>query len=133
MQLSGLQRYMKLRMHVAGYDINCQYRINFATRMQSFREQFSFLPSIRLTHFPPTLIAIGKFHLAAHIPRCRYKFSYYWLPGVGMTDGEALERIWGVTNGLATRTKEMTPGHRHDCHNDHYNDMNLRKVNNMRE
>ncbi|RDX46393.1 hypothetical protein OH76DRAFT_1356133 [Lentinus brumalis] len=130
-QLSGLQRYMKLRMHVAGYDINCQYRIHFASRMQSIRERFDFLPSIRLTHFPPTLIAIGKFHLAAHIPRCRYKFSYNFLPGVGMTDGEALERIWGEVDGLAVRTKEMTPGHRHDTQNDHYNDMNIRRITKM--
>ncbi|KAI0684999.1 hypothetical protein C8T65DRAFT_712839 [Cerioporus squamosus] len=123
-QLCGLQRYMKLRMHIAGYDINCQYRINFATRMQTIREQFAFLPSLRYTHFPPTLIAVGKFHLAAHIPTCRYKFSYNFLPGVGMTDGEVPERIWADTNDLAARTKEMTSGHRHDTHNDAYNDLN---------
>ncbi|RDX45950.1 hypothetical protein OH76DRAFT_1356862, partial [Lentinus brumalis] len=130
-QLCGLQRWMKLRLHVAGYDINCQYRINFASRMQSIRERFSFLSSIPYTHFPPTLIAVGKFHLAAHIPSCRFKFSYNFLPGVGMTDGEASERIWADGNELASNSKEMTSGHRHDYHNDAYNDFNVRKVHSM--
>ncbi|KAI0708129.1 hypothetical protein C8T65DRAFT_708633 [Cerioporus squamosus] len=94
----------------------------------AFREKFPNLPSIKHTIFPPTLIGIGKFHLPAHIPSCRFKHSFNWLPGVGMTDGEALERIWSTLNALAERAKEMTSGHRHDFLNDMYNDMNIRRL-----
>ena len=45
-----------------------------------------------------------------------------------MTDGEAAERIWSILNVLAARTREMSPGHRHDVINHFYNDMNLRRL-----
>ncbi len=126
--LSGLQRWMQILLHISAYDINCQYRINFAMRMKKFREKFAGLSTIKHTEFPPTLIGIGKFHLPAHIPSCRFKHSFNYLPGVGMTDGEALERIWSILNALAARAKEMTSGHRHDFLNDMYNDMNIRRL-----
>ncbi len=121
-------------LHISAYDINCQYRINFAQRMKTFREKFTgCLPSITQTNFPPTILGIGKFHLPAHIPSCRFKYSFNWLPGVGMTDGEALERIWSFLNALAKRAKEMTSGHRHDFLNDVFNDMNIRRLCGLRE
>lgn len=57
-----------------------------------------------------------------------FKFSFNWLPGVAMTDGEAPERIWAILNGLASRTQEMSSGHRHDIINDFYGDWNVRRV-----
>ncbi|KAJ2959852.1 hypothetical protein NUW54_g14461 [Trametes sanguinea] len=48
-----------------------------------------------------------------------------------MSDGETLERVWAITNALARRTKEMSAGHRHDILNDHYSDMNLRRLQHM--
>ncbi|RDX43436.1 hypothetical protein OH76DRAFT_1458396 [Lentinus brumalis] len=127
--LSGLQRWMQVLLHISAYDINCQYRINFATRVKKFREKFTgLLPSIKHTEFPRTLVGIGKFHLPAHIPACRFKHSFNYLPGVGMTDGEALEHIWSILNALAARAKEMTSGNRHDFLNDMYNDMNIRHL-----
>ncbi len=132
--ISGLQRWMQVLLHISAYDINCQYRINFATRMKAFREKFTgHLSSITQTYFPPTILGIGKFHLPAHIPSCRFKYSFNWLPGVGMTDGEALERIWSFLNALAARAKEMTSGHRHDFLNDVFNDMNIRRLCGLRE
>ena len=50
-----------------------------------------------------------------------------------MTDGEAAERIWAILNHLASRTKEMSPGHRHDVMNDFYSDMNVRRLHSMGE
>ena len=34
------------------------------------------------------MVSIGKFHVAAHQESCRSRYSYYYLPGSGMTDGE---------------------------------------------
>ncbi|THG97971.1 hypothetical protein EW026_g4122 [Hermanssonia centrifuga] len=92
--LSGLRLWAALDMHVSAYDINCQYRINFAEP-------------------------------------CRYKYSLHYLPGVGMTDGEAPERIWASLNALALRTREMSSGHRHDVINDFHTDMNIRRTHDM--
>lgn len=133
--LSGLQRWMPLRMHVSGYDINCQYRIHFDARVKWMREQLKkvHMDSIQATFFPWTLAAVGKFHLPAHKAACRYRFSFHWLPGVGMTDGEAPERVWATLNALGARTREMTAGHRHDVINDHHSDMNVRRLHGIGE
>lgn len=131
--LSGLQPWMLLPMHVSGYDINCQYRIHFDERIAWFRDNLSAAESIRLTFFPFTLAGIGKFHESAHTVGCQFKHSFHFLPGVGMTDGEAPERIWATLNALGSRTREMSAGHRHDIINDHHSDMNVRRVHGMGE
>ncbi len=77
-----------------------------------------------LSFFPTTRMGVGKFHLPAHNAACRYKFAFQYLPGVGQTDGEALERIWSILNLLAARTREMAEGHRHDVINYFYGEMN---------
>ena len=120
-------------MWVSGYDINCQYRINWKTRLANIKHKFSSLTCMakNLDVHPATLIAIGKFHLPAHKESCRFKFSYNFLPGVGLTDGEASERQWAWLNGISTRAKEMTWGHRHDTLNNFWNDMNVRRQHSM--
>ncbi|OCH93794.1 hypothetical protein OBBRIDRAFT_801700 [Obba rivulosa] len=110
--ISGLQRWMSILLIISGYDINCQYR-------KKLRQEDK--------------MVLGKSrHLAinqkSHNASCRYKFSYYWMPGAAMTDGEALEQIWAVLNGLASRMWEMSAGHRHDIINDHHSDMNVHRV-----
>ena len=131
--LSALRPYTALPLWVSGYDVNCQYRIHFSTRIETMLQRFgtlSCLPSYG-TVLPPTLVAIGKFHLPAHKTSCRFKFAYNFLQGVGLTDGEAAERIWAVSNAWAIRAREMTWGHRHDLLNDVWNDMNVRRVHSM--
>ena len=125
--------YISFFLLISGYDINCQYRIKYNKRMEDIRTKFGALDSVPKEPLPPTIAAVGKFHLPAHIPSCRFKFSYNFLPGVGMTDGEANERTWPAMNSLASRTKEMGPGHRHDVINDAYGDWNVRRVHNTRE
>lgn len=80
-----------------------------------------------------TIFAVPKFHLAGHCEKCRAKFSFNYLPGVGMTDGEAPERIWSSTNALGQRTREMSGGHRHDVINEYYGDMNWRRTQKLGE
>ena len=129
---SGLRPWLCLKRHYRGYDINCQYTINLPDRLSEINEKFHDLPTIQADYFPWTMVGIGKFHVAAHQESCRSKYSYYYLPGSGMTDGEAPERIWSSLNNLSMRTKEMSSGHRHDIINDYYADMNIRRVHNMR-
>ena len=135
--LSALRRWRSLPLHVSAYDINCQYRKKIKQRMSELKEtmkeitvlidgnsvQLQYFPNA-LHPFPPTILGIGKFHLPAHDALCRYKFAFQYLPGVGQTDGEALERIWAVLNSLARRTRDMAAGHRHDIINYFYGAMN---------
>jgi len=37
--------------------------------------------------------AVGKFHLAAHVPSCFAKFSLNFVQGAGQLDGEILETL----------------------------------------
>ncbi|KAJ8474039.1 hypothetical protein ONZ51_g7481 [Trametes cubensis] len=128
-QLSGLQPWLNvLKLLCRGYDINCQYDKKFELRLVQFRKDFSHLPSIKTTVFPPIRSPIPKFHGPAHELLCVVYRSYNYTPGVGMTDGEASERIWSAFNALAIRAKEMTAGHRHDVINDFLNDLNVRRV-----
>ncbi|KAI1785018.1 hypothetical protein LXA43DRAFT_976457 [Ganoderma leucocontextum] len=128
---SGLRPWLPLKRHYRGYDINCQYTVNLPERLGDINEKFHDLSTIQADYFPWTMVGIGKFHVAAHQESCRSKYSYYYLPGSGMTDGEAPERIWASLNNLSMRTKEMSSGHRHDIINDYYGDMNVRRVHNM--
>ncbi|PSR90758.1 hypothetical protein PHLCEN_2v4818 [Hermanssonia centrifuga] len=122
---------MDLKLHISAYDINCQYRIHFDSRMAEFQElqeELEELRGFRCDCFPTTQAGIGKLHIPAHTLACRYKYSMHWLPGSAMTDGEAAERIWSVLNHLSLRTREMNAGHRHDVINEYHNDQNLRRT-----
>lgn len=114
------------------YNIHCQYIINLRKRLnEQFGVVLSELDSIVSTELPEIVAAVGKYHLCMHKGECRTRHSLHYLPGSCMTDGEMLERIWAVTNGVARRTKEMSAGHRHDVLNDHYSDLNVRRVHSM--
>jgi hypothetical protein len=71
---------------------------------------------------------VPKFHLPAHRPACHSTFSFNFTPRVGRTDGEAPERGWSNTNALGLSTKEMGPGSRRDTLDDHFGDMNWKKI-----
>ncbi|TBU36640.1 hypothetical protein BD309DRAFT_878000, partial [Dichomitus squalens] len=128
---SGLRPWLGLRRHYRGYNINCQYTVHLYNRIKEIRQKHHDLLMIQAKYFPWTMVGIGKFHILAHQANCRSKYLYYYLPGSGMTDGEAPERIWAVVNHLSLRTKEMSSGHRHDIINDYYADMNARRVHSM--
>ncbi|THU91203.1 hypothetical protein K435DRAFT_801462 [Dendrothele bispora CBS 962.96] len=67
---------------------------------------------------------IPKFHLSAHQEGCHLDFNLNYTPRVGTTDGEGVERGWAVTNTLASSTKVMGPGSRHDVLDDHFGSSN---------
>jgi len=120
--LSGLQEQTIERL-VISYDIACQWSINLLNRCRVYP------PSAleKLKHLSIKYL-VPKFHLPAHISKCQTSFSFNFTPFVGRTDGEAPERGWSASNGLASSTKEMGPGSRSDTLNDHFGDYNWRKI-----
>ncbi|KIY62103.1 hypothetical protein CYLTODRAFT_361997 [Cylindrobasidium torrendii FP15055 ss-10] len=121
--------YVLTLLVIFSYDINCSYSIHLLARMAGYSpglngaalmvEQFIFL--------------IGKFHLGGHIRRCLFRYSWHFMPGAGLADGEASERKWANTNPTATSTREMGAGSRADTLDDHIGDANWQKTTGARE
>ena len=57
-------------------------------------------------------LAIGIFHSYGHERSCQAQFHPYVVEGLGLTDGEACERLWSYLGGHATTTRYMTPFNR---------------------
>lgn len=113
-----------VRYLVVSYDIACQWHKNLWRRMHEV-----FPTEYRIHRGQMYVIfLVPKFHLPAHIEACNLAFSFNLTKGVARTDGEAPERVWSETNALAYSTREMTPGHRRDTIDDHFNDYNHRKI-----
>ena len=117
--VKGLAKWFDLHFIISSYDINCQYGIHFLERLSLWTDVKS-LPLFRR--------CVPKYHLLGHKEECRYVSSFYFMPGVGMTDGEAPERRWAVHNAIGRSTREMSPGHRHDTQNQHTGDYNMQKT-----
>ncbi|TDL13603.1 hypothetical protein BD410DRAFT_817291 [Rickenella mellea] len=108
---------------VISYDIACQWSVNLWSRVEHIPRQLRLSPEeIELIKKVP------NFHLLGHKMKCHTLQSLHYLEGAGMTDGEAIERGWAGTNPLANSTKEMGPGARHDALDDHWGDMNWKKI-----
>ncbi|KAJ7160837.1 hypothetical protein C8R46DRAFT_1164534 [Mycena filopes] len=70
------------------------------------------------------VFVIPKMHIHAHILACQLLFSLNFLARAEQTDGEGIERPWASLGGVATSTREMGPGSRHnvlDCHLHYWN------------
>ncbi|KAJ7500922.1 hypothetical protein B0H11DRAFT_2225311 [Mycena galericulata] len=105
------------------YDIACQWHINIWRRMSKYKSRIQMVNNHKFIMF-----LVPKFHLPAHIEACNLRFSFNLTPNVGQTDGEAPERGWANANPLAGSTKEMGPGARRDTLNEHFNDLNWKKI-----
>ncbi|KAG6884960.1 hypothetical protein C0992_005568, partial [Termitomyces sp. T32_za158] len=108
------------------YDIACQWSIYLKICMLELDHKFLIFDDKVYVKF-----VVPKFHLPAHVARCRSNFSLNYTVGAGRTDGEAPERGWAEVNPLASSTKEMGPGSRRDCLDAHFGDYNWRKVMSM--
>ncbi|KAG2125464.1 hypothetical protein DEU56DRAFT_873093 [Suillus clintonianus] len=105
------------------YDIACQWHKRLWTRMETMPERLSPPRESSLIR-----VFVPKFHIQAHIDKCRTNFSFNWSRYVGRTDGEAPERGWSNINRVASSTKEMGPGARRDTLDDHFGDWNWKKI-----
>lgn len=120
---SVLQHHDPRLKKVFSYDINCQYHKNLQARLKAMP------PRIRL-QIVMALFAfvIPKLHVKGHARACQALFSLCLLAGAGMTDGEGIERQWASLGPVATSTREMGPGNRHDTIDDHLANWNWQKI-----
>ncbi|KAJ7170307.1 hypothetical protein C8R43DRAFT_1120735 [Mycena crocata] len=107
------------------YYIACQWHLNIRKRMKTYDPDLHMrLDDERMF----VTFLVPKFHLPAHIESCNLLYSFNLTPDVGQTDGEAPEHGWANVNLLAGSTKEMKPGARRNCLNEHFNDWNWKKI-----
>lgn len=103
------------------YDIVCQWFINIFLRMVHWPSDFRPRPGLHLRPFIP------KFHYWAHKEEDHEQYSLNYGDGAALTDGEAIERVWGGHNALAGSTKVSGPGTRQDILDDNFGYWNYLK------
>ncbi|KAF9030039.1 hypothetical protein BDZ89DRAFT_950058 [Hymenopellis radicata] len=119
---SALKKLHRLRRVLFCYDIVCQWIKGFDGRMEHLPEHL---------HLPPTMVngsAIPKAHCPMHKYQCQANFGMGIQPGVGRTDGEAIERVWAFVRMCAASIKEMGPGSRSDTLDDQFGFLNWCKL-----
>ncbi|KAG2338577.1 hypothetical protein BDR05DRAFT_1004149 [Suillus weaverae] len=114
---------MQLEMPNVSYDTVCQWHKNLWACMKCFPQSHGLDNLTKIICF-----FVPKFHLPVHIAKCQTIFSFNFTRFVGRTDGEAPERGWSNINPMASSTKAMGPGCRHDTLNDHFGDWNWKKT-----
>jgi hypothetical protein len=108
------------------YDIACQWSVHLLERLvNTIPEELRPLGDFIFEFLIP------KFHLPAHVERCRLLYSYFFTEYTGRTDGEAPERLWRYLDAIASLLRGMGPGGRADRLNDFIGDWNWKKTVNM--
>jgi len=72
--------------------------------------------------------AVGKWHLAAHIPECFSKFSLNFVEGAGQVEGEILETLWSGLDEVSGLAQSMSIAHHQEVIDAYMNDSNWRKI-----
>jgi len=72
--------------------------------------------------------AVGKLHLAMHIPECFHKFTLNFIEGAGEVDGEILETLWSNMDAVAGLVQAMSVAHHQEVFDDNMNNSNWRKI-----
>ena len=103
------------------YDIMCQFWKNLKKRFQGN-------PYLSLPEGLEVLRGIGLFHVHGHQDRCYGRFAPSFIPGAGMVDGEVLETLWAVLNGILDSIRSQSTAHRRETLDDHMNDSNWKKL-----
>ncbi|KAJ6504317.1 hypothetical protein C8R47DRAFT_1210384 [Mycena vitilis] len=104
------------------YDIACQWRKNLLERITK-------LPADLQPQFEAFLFQCGLpvWHASSHEAECTNRNSLSFLPGVGKSDGEGIERLWAELNAFAYHTKNMGLGNRADTLEDKINYHNFKR------
>lgn len=103
------------------YDINCQYSKNLRKRVEAGR-YLHFRPGLNL------VAGIGMFHVHGHQDVCYGRYAPRFIPGAGQSDGEVLERLFSILNGISTIARTMTLAHRTENVDAHMGDNNFKKM-----
>ena len=118
-------RSTQLRLIAISYDIACQWFINLFNRMLNWPKDLRPRPGLNLCPLIP------KFHEPAHLDKGHEQYSFNLAEGVGLSDGECPERVWGYHNTLAGSTRTMGPGTRDDVLDNNFADWNWLKYSSM--
>ncbi|KAJ7156373.1 hypothetical protein C8R46DRAFT_1040909 [Mycena filopes] len=105
------------------YDICCQWSKHLFARLKKLPLKIRLTLILALVRF-----LIPKLHIYGHKIKCQLYFSLNYTPGSARTDGEGMERPWANIGPVATSTREMGPGSRHDTLNDHWSHWNWQKL-----
>ena len=97
------------------YDICCQWSLHF-------RQQVSESKFLELFDSLEIIGAVGKWHLATHIPECFPRFLLNFVKGAGEVDGEILETLWSPLDEVARLTQVMSIPHAQEVIDDHMHD-----------
>lgn len=103
------------------YDIVCQWLINLFVRMVEWPSNLHLRAGLHLRPFIP------KFHYPAHKEEGHEQYSFNFADGAGLSDGEAIERVWSAHNALAGSTNVAGPGTRQDILDDNFGYWNFLK------
>ncbi|KAF7792933.1 hypothetical protein EIP86_004036 [Pleurotus ostreatoroseus] len=108
---------------VLSYDIACQWAKYLRERLREFPDHLRIsLPCGEVRY------AIPKYHYRAHKEVDHSQYSLNLMPGVGLSDGEEIERNWPRHDGTQASIREMGPGSRHDTLEDHFGWANWTKL-----
>ncbi len=107
------------------YDIVCQWFINIFQRMATWPKELQPRAGLNLRPLIP------KFHEPTHLETLHEQYSFNLAEGVGLSDGECPERVWGSHNALAGLTRTMGPGTRDDVLDDNFGHWNWLKYSSM--
>ncbi|KAJ7017384.1 hypothetical protein C8F04DRAFT_1200656 [Mycena alexandri] len=120
---SILRHHDPLLRKIISYDIICQWWKELMARM-------ALLPALVRCFLILPMIAfvIPKLHIHAHTVLCNILYSLNLIPGSGQTDGEGIERPWANIGGIASSTRIMGLGARHDTIDDHWSHWNWQKL-----
>lgn len=110
-----------LKEYAVIYDIACQWGVNFRVRIDA--SEFLELPD-----FVKFILAVGKFHLGAHVLSCFFKHSLNFIEGTGQVDGEIIETLWSPLNKVSMTARAMTKSHRREVLDDYMRDWNFKKL-----
>nr|GAT44258.1 predicted protein [Mycena chlorophos] len=120
---SALRYISRLLRVIASYDITCQWSRHLPERLAR-------LPPLVQLKIVMTLFrfVVPKMHIKGHVLICQLLFSLSFAAGSGQTDGEGIERMWALINGIVTSTWSCGPGSRADQLDDHWSFLNWKKL-----
>jgi len=111
---SSIQQFL-VPIILISYDIACQWFINLFKRIDThWPEEIKPRPGTKL------IPAIPKLHEPMHQTANHQVYSLNYIPGVGLSDCECPERVWGPHNILGNSTKTQGLGSRQDVLDDHF-------------
>ncbi|KAJ7118596.1 hypothetical protein C8R43DRAFT_901412, partial [Mycena crocata] len=108
------------------YDIVCIWSVDIVNRLKALPPMLRFNLVLNILRF-----VIPKMHIHSHTLFCQLLFSLNLVLGSAQTDGEGVERPWASIGGVATSTRGMGPGARHDVLDCQWSYWNWQKVVNI--